>query len=262
VCPEWTSPTGVLDAEVLPGGLFEARARNLLDSAAMTRRRLVVAALLLPVAVIAWHFPYASDDPVRREDAIKAFYEMTYTDVEGAGPRAETQLAKDAGTAAITHDVRGGVERFVQEFSLQRAAVLDVGSGSGYLQDVVDDYTGIDIARAAARFYHKRFVIGTATAMPFDDNAFDAAWSIWVIEHIPNPEAVTKGGRTRRIPQDPWSIRQPGFLIRGGESRGFPRAPHGVVGFSGRSTIVGITLWRLRPSASLGRNGRLGLRRS
>jgi len=81
-------------------------------------------------------------------------------------------------------------------------------------------------------------------------------------KHIPNPEAVTKGGRTRRIPQDPWSIRQPGFLIRGGESRGFPRAPHGVVGFSGRSTIVGITLWRLRPSASLGRNGRLGLRRS
>ena len=38
----------------------------------------------LPIAVIAWHFPYATDDPVRREDAIREFYEIawsTYTPV-------------------------------------------------------------------------------------------------------------------------------------------------------------------------------------
>jgi SAM-dependent methyltransferase len=68
--------------------------------------------------------------------------------------------------------------------------VLDVGSGKGHLQDVVPNYTGLDISAEVAKHYHKRFVVGTATAMPFADNEFDAAWSIWVLEHIPNPEAA------------------------------------------------------------------------
>jgi len=52
--------------------------------------------------------------------------------------------------------------------------VLDVGSGTGYLQDAVEDYTGIDISRSAARYSQidqadslPRVCMGTyATALP------------------------------------------------------------------------------------------------
>ena len=80
------------------------------------------------------------------------------------------------------------VRAFAEKYDLLDKSVLDVGSGSGYLQDVVDKYTGIDIASNAAPLYHKKFVVGSATAMPFPDNSFDAAWSIWVFEHVPTPE--------------------------------------------------------------------------
>jgi SAM-dependent methyltransferase len=51
-----------------------------------------------------------------------------------------------------------------------------------------------------ARFYHKKFVVGSATAMPFSDNTFDGVWSIWVFEHVPNPEQAFY--ETRRVTRD------------------------------------------------------------
>jgi SAM-dependent methyltransferase len=41
--------------------------------------------------------------------------------------------------------------------------------------------------------------------MPFADNSFDAAWSIWVLEHIPNPEKALD--EMRRV------IRPGGYLL-------------------------------------------------
>jgi SAM-dependent methyltransferase len=63
-----------------------------------------------------------------------------------------------------------------------------VGAGSGLLQDHVADYTGLDISPTAGRFFHKPFVEASATEMPFPDASFDALWTVWVLEHIPNPE--------------------------------------------------------------------------
>lgn len=162
----------------------------------MVRRatRLVVLAILVLTAMatglVAWHFPYATDDPVRREDALQEYYDFAYTDEGKAAVVKDTSGARDARDARTTNNILGKIVEFVRIHHLENARVLDVGSGSGYLQDAVENYTGIDISRSAARFYHKRFVPGTATAMPFKDHEFDVAWSIWVIEHIPNPEAA------------------------------------------------------------------------
>lgn len=172
--------------------------------------------LAIPVALIAWHFPYATDDPVRREDAIHEFYDLTYSG--SSTVVKDTELAKRARTARTRFDILGHVQRFVEQYGLQDASVLDVGSGTGYLQDAVTNYTGLDISAAVAKRYHKRFVAGTATAMPFADNTFDAAWSIWVLEHIPNPEAalteirrvVKPGGLLYLLPQwdcKPWAAQ-------------------------------------------------------
>jgi ubiquinone/menaquinone biosynthesis C-methylase UbiE len=67
-----------------------------------------------------------------------------------------------------------------------------VGSGRGYLQDLVEDDTGLDLSPSVARRYHKKFVAGSATALPFPDNTFDAIWTVWGLEHIPEPEKTMR----------------------------------------------------------------------
>lgn len=65
---------------------------------------------------------------------------------------------------------------------------LEIGSGSGALQDVVEDYTGIDYADSVKANYHKPFFACSAESMPFEDESFDVIFSYAVWEHIPNPE--------------------------------------------------------------------------
>ena len=181
----------------------------------------VAIAIAPPIALIAWHFPFATDDPVRREDAIRGFYEIAWS--AGAPVIKDTAVAPRGMPAYQAFDIPGHVKRFVDRYSLQDASVLEVGSGKGQLQDIVADYTGLDIAASAAKYYHKRFVAGTATAMPFAEDEFDAVWTIWVLEHIPNPEAalremrrvVKPGGLLYLLPAwdcKPWAAQ--GYGIR------------------------------------------------
>src|SRR5688572_1374985 len=144
----------------------------------------------LEIVLVAWHFPWDADDPVRREDALQEYYDYAYTGEGRAAVLKDNPSTTAAENARTASNIEWRVSEFVRAHHLEKARVLDVGSGSGYLQDVVDDYTGIDISRSVASHYHKRFVAGTATAMPFKDHEFDALWSIWVLEHIPNPEAA------------------------------------------------------------------------
>jgi SAM-dependent methyltransferase len=178
------------------------------------------------LATAALQFPTDTDGPIDRVHEQMAFYSTAYdapkspSDAERAREQKYVDIATRAAEAA---DIEGIVERFVHDFSLHKKKVLDVGSGRGYLQDAVENYTGLDISATAARFYHKRFVLGSATAMPFEDSTFDAIWSIWVVEHIPNPEAalseirrvIKPGGVLLLAPAwscDPWAAE--GYAIR------------------------------------------------
>jgi SAM-dependent methyltransferase len=192
-------------------------------------RRTVLSLTVVWIALIAWHFPYATDDPVRREDEIQAFYQFAYS----PSIVKDTQLAREAANARIKYDVKGGVEQFVRGFQLENSKVLDVGSGSGYLQDVVEDYTGLDIAKTVAGYYHKPFVAGTATAMPFKDNEFDATWSIWVLEHIPNPEAALREIR-RVVKPGGYLYLQPAWDCKPWAAQGYEARPYLDFGLGGK----------------------------
>ncbi len=79
------------------------------------------------------------------------------------------------------------VAAFAEKYGLSRDGskrVLEVGAGTGYLQDVVPNYVGLDISPSAKRYFHKPFVEASATEMPFPDNTFDGLWSIWVLERF------------------------------------------------------------------------------
>jgi SAM-dependent methyltransferase len=163
--------------------------------------------LVLGVFVSAVQFPYHSDHSVPRSiPQHDDYYARIYTapvakpsPVEEASPDKYVAIARESISSLMIVPI---VRNFVHQYGLEHARVLDVGSGTGYLQDLVDDYVGLDISPEAARFYHKPFIQASATEMPVPDNSFDAMWSIFVLEHVPNPEqallemrrAVKNGG--------------------------------------------------------------------
>ena len=166
-------------------------------SPAKVRRFATYCVIVLAAAVVliaATHFPYDVDRPLSAEELAKSrqYYAEAYqegTPAEEQPPSEyETKYLKTATEAAEGEHIEEQVSHFASKYGLRNGAVLDIGSGRGYLQDVVENYTGLDISSNVSRFYHKKFVLGSATAMPFPDDSFDGGWSIWVLEHVPNPE--------------------------------------------------------------------------
>lgn len=156
--------------------------------------RLASFSVLLIVILCAANFPYDTDAPLSSAELVAARKYYTEIYMKPAGDFAIAETAYDrkyqelAEEAAKDYRIAERVSEFVERFNLTEKPVLEIGSGRGYLQDIAENYTGLDISPNVARFYHKNFVVGTATALPFADDSFDGAWSIWVFEHVPNPE--------------------------------------------------------------------------
>jgi SAM-dependent methyltransferase len=150
--------------------------------------------LVLALIITGLHFPYDTDSSFKSSESSTSdgskrdsaqYYEVAYSDQkEQSGVDYETTAA----AAAKTYRIEEQVKAFAATYNLANKRVLEVGSGRGYLQDVVNDYTGLDLSPSVAHHYHKRFIVGSATEMPFEENSFDAAWTVWVFEHIPTPQ--------------------------------------------------------------------------
>ena len=152
--------------------------------------------------LVAIDFPYATDAVLSPQETAKtiAFYQREYAAVNDAPDTTSADYVKTGEAVASAWHVEENLRQFVHEHDLEDKKVLDIGAGRGYLQDVVSDYTGLDISPTAKRFFRKPFVLGSATALPFPDNHFDAVWSIFVLEHIPAPEQALR--EMRRVVKD------------------------------------------------------------
>jgi SAM-dependent methyltransferase len=144
-------------------------------------RILAVAAVMIALLILTF-WPRAIDPPltVGQKAELLRYYDTEFPQ-QGDGSGAET-----AWHTIVTNRV----SVFARQYDLAGKKTLEVGSGRGYLQDVVPDYTGLDISRSAKRFYHKPFVVGSATLMPFADDQYDSTWTVFVLEHVDNPEAA------------------------------------------------------------------------
>src|SRR5262245_17689613 len=166
----------------------------------------VTVALVVVVGVIAaLHFPYDVDAPptgqgeaAAQKYYTDAFQKPTPTTTETSA--YETEYIRIARHVAEETRIAEQVGAFVKRFELADRAVLEIGSGEGLLQDLAANYTGLDISPSVARFYHKKFVLGSATALPFPDDNFDGIWSVAVFEHVPNPEQAFS--EARRVIRD------------------------------------------------------------
>src|SRR5262245_19208946 len=168
-------------------------------------KRVIVVLSSVVVFIAAIHFPYDVDVPLTQQqlEAARKYYTEAYQkpETENQAPSEyETDYSRAAEGAAKTFRIEELVREFAKRYNLGDHAVLEIGSGRGYLQDIVENYTGLDVSPTVSRFYHKKFVLGSATAMPFPDNSFDGIWSIWVFELVPNPEQAFH--EARRVVRD------------------------------------------------------------
>ena len=91
--------------------------------------------------------------------------------------------------------------------------------------------------------YHKKFVVGSATAMPFPGNSFDAAWSIWVFEHVPNPEQGF--AEVRRVVRNGGVIfLMPAWNCASWLAQGYPVRPYSDLDVKGKLIKASIPLQR------------------
>ncbi len=125
---------------------------------------------------------------------------------------------------ASWHTKYAALQRWIRDRRLSGARVLEVGCGTGLLQDLVPRYIGIDIAVTSSQFMHKPFCVSTATSLPFADDSFDAAWSIWVLEHVPRPDLML--AEMRRVVKPGGSVFVcAGYAVAGWVSQGIHLRP-------------------------------------
>ncbi|TSA45683.1 class I SAM-dependent methyltransferase [bacterium] len=135
------------------------------------------------------------------------------------------------------------LKRFVDDFNLSDKKVLEIGSGGGQFQDIVPNYTGLDITEDLRKFYHKPFFIDkTGEKYPFEDGTFDAIFSISVFEHIPDIDNALHES-LRVLKENGVLFLKPAWQVRPWAAEGYAVRSYGDFGLWGKLIKFSI-LWR------------------
>jgi SAM-dependent methyltransferase len=202
---------------------------------------------LIVILTIA-HYPDHFDDLSAESTLLdrpdyKEFYGSAGSAFYGVSQPSSSE-PKDEGTSPGSHEsypYAAPLRAFVEQYGLEKAHVLEVGSGAGALQDIVADYTGLDIAGSLRRLYHKPFVEASATSMPFRDGEFDAIWTINVLEHVPKPELALH--EMRRVLRDKGLLYlQAAWQCRSWAAEGYEVRPYSDFGIQGKLIKASIPL--------------------
>jgi len=154
--------------------------------------------------------------------AARQFYDTHYTHDQYA-----------AADAPEDHGKWHEVEDFVRRYELAGKRCLEVGCGRGYFQDLVEDYTGLDLSVKAGEQLHKPFAQASATALPFGDAQFDAIWTINTLEHVPAPEVALTEIR-RVLKPGGLLLLSPAWQCRTWAAEGYPVRPYSDFGWRGK----------------------------
>lgn len=109
---------------------------------------------------------------------------------------------------------------------LKAPKCLEIGSGNGKLQNVVLDYTGIDIAESLSKFYKKPYyVVSKDGSYPFKDNNFDLIFTNATFEHIPDINRALHE-MIRVLKKKGIIIFNPAWNCRSWNADGYPVRPY------------------------------------
>ncbi len=90
------------------------------------------------------------------------------------------------GDDPVQHPFHELLTTFIDKWNLQQKKCLEIGSAKGLFQDLVVDYTGVDLASSLSKYYHKPFFPVADARLPFPNATFDAVFSYATYEHIPD----------------------------------------------------------------------------
>jgi SAM-dependent methyltransferase len=147
------------------------------------------------------------------------------------------------------HPLHDALCSFIQNHSLGTKKVIEIGCGPGLFQDLVDDYVGVDYSSTVGEKLRKPFVQASATDLPFEDNSFDALWTLWVLEHVPEPEKAFAEFR-RVLKPGGVMFFAPAWFCRPWAADGYPVRPYSHFGLKGKLIKASIPVrdslaWRL-----------------
>lgn len=134
------------------------------------------------------------------------------------------------------------LKAFVENFCLGDKKILEIGSGAGKFQDIVPDYTGIDIVPDLKNLYHKPYIsVQDGERYPFEDDSFDAIFSNAVLEHIPDIETALRE-MARVLKPDGVMLINVAWQARPWTAKGYTVRPYGDFDFWGKCVKVSIPL--------------------
>ena len=131
------------------------------------------------------------------------------------------------------HQCFDGLSAFVRRYSLGSQKCLEIGSGRGAFQDLVPNYTGVDVSESVRSYYRKPFYCAPAESLPFEDSSFDAAWSCATLEHVEDPERGMAEMR-RVIKLGGVLYLEPAWQCRPWRCQGYPVRPYKDFDFLGK----------------------------
>jgi len=212
------------------------------------KRRLLIP--LVPLFVVgfltALHYPRQIDaalppgKPTMKIEQEKAVSNKTYVPVGTLNPVVERLYGQMQQPANEHYQV---MKKFVLDYDMAGKKVLDVGAGDGSIQNLVEDYTGLDLSEAARHLFNKPFVQGSATALPFEDNHFDSVWTVYTLEHVPNPEQMLR--EMRRVVKDGGVIYlSAGWYVGSWKADGYEARPFSDFGLKGKLVKASVPIRR------------------
>lgn len=210
----------------------------MVDNIFVLTTALISSVVLLSLLITAWQYPYDTDSTSESgQAAARDYYRDAYEVSELALNDGKFLEKEEYVQKARAHATKAGIPRLIEEFvethGLRHGRALEIGAGSGLLQDAVDRYVAMDVSARASRFFHKPFVEGSATAIPFADETFDAAWSIWVLEHISNPEQALS--EIRRVMKDgSYLLLKPAWNCDSWAAEGYEVRPYSDFSLKGK----------------------------
>jgi len=205
--------------------------------------------------LVLFNFPYDTDPSVTRapgdaKGKAQVFYDQVYKPEVNGSDVKESDYIELEKLVSKQFGIKEQIQDFVRTYHLEHKKILEVGSGTGSLQDIVRDYTGLDLASSVAKYYHKTFVAASATDMPFPDNSFDAIWTIWVMEHVPQPEKMLMEMRRVLKPRGLLYL-EPAWNCDTWAAQGYEVRSYSDFGFGGKVVKASIPVRRLGGALSL-----------
>ena len=162
--------------------------------------------------------------------------------------RSETYVHELLESDPTDHGHYQKLKQFISVHRLQDKKCLEIGSGRGLFQDLVQDYTGTDIAESLAVYYNKTYKVCRGGKYDFENDSFDVIWSIGVFEHILElQEAMCEIRRLMR--QGGYLYFAPAWQCRPWAANGYAVRPYSDFDWKGKLIKASIpirnsVLWR------------------